>query len=219
MARPLAVLGTPFVFFGGILVLGAALAVISLIGRIPYAGSIIYGLIFSATLVLAFTAVLTSILMSLVSFSYIPAMSSENLGAWSCAKRMLGLLKRHLGSYLLHVLVAGVCALVLFFVLQFLFSMAMALIAWLGGNLMGPDFSSTLIAIPMGLFSALYFVLPEPVAAWFQASMGSDWWFKVGGWLTGLSLLAAVSLILAFVLVYFHAAGVVNYRLLVQRED
>jgi hypothetical protein len=218
LSRPLSVLGTPFVFLAGILGLTALLAVISLLGRIPYAGPILYGLAFLGTFAVALAAVLCGVLMNLVTFSYIPAMASEELGAWDCAKRMLGLIRRHPGSYLLHVLVAGACAFGLFLVIQFLLGLSMPLIGWLGGKLMGPQFSATLIAVPGGLFSGLYFVLPEAMQGWLQASAGSGWWYSLGGWLVGLSLLMVISVAFAHVLTYFYAAGVVSYRLLLQKE-
>jgi hypothetical protein len=214
-----AVLGTPFLFVGIAVVMGVGVAVFSVLGRIPYAGPILYGVAFAAVFGMGFVAAVSVLLMSLVSFSYIPAMADEQLSPVQAAARILGLLRRHLVRYLGHFLLAAVCAFLLHALLQTLLALTMGLIAWLGGELMGANCSATFLAMPTGLFGGVYFVLPDSAQAWFSPSSGSAWYFDVGGWLVGLSLMAGLSLVMSFVLVYFQAAGVVNYHLLVQRDE
>jgi len=217
-SRPLAVLGTPFIFVIGVLLMGAGIAVFSLIGRIPYAGPLIYGLTFSVTFTLALIAVLLCVMFVITTFSYVPAIARENLGPYSGAKRAVALVRQNLARYIMHILIAAVCVYALVILLNMLVVSAMWGLGWVGGKAMGPDLTSVLLEIPYRLFSILVIIVPDPILRMFQAAAGQGWQFTVAGWLVGVVLLAVFSGVMAFVLTYFGAAGVVNYHLLTQKK-
>jgi len=216
--NPLTVLGTPFLFVIGVLASGVVIAVIALIGRIPYAGPIVYGLTFPFSFAVALVSVLLAILFVLITFSYLPAVRCEQLGPWAGAKRAVALIRNNVGHYLLDVLVVSACAYLLFLLLGMAVAAAMGGIGWVGGKAMGADLSSVFLAVPAALFGALVMVMPDAMLMMFQAASGPGWQFSIAGWLVGLTLLAVFSLMSAFVLTYFSAAGVVNYHLLVDKE-
>jgi DNA-directed RNA polymerase subunit RPC12/RpoP/MFS family permease len=218
-SRPLAVLGTPFTFVIGILLMGAGIAVFSAIGRIPYAGPLIYGLTFSVTFTLALIAVLLSVIFVVTTFSYVPAIAREKLGPYSGAKRAVALVRQNLARYVLHILIAAVCVYILIILLNMLVVSAMWGLGWVGGKAMGPDLTSVLLEIPYRLFSILVIIVPDPILSMFQAAAGQGWQFTIAGWLVGVVMLAVFSGVMAFVLTYFGAAGVVNYHLLTQKKD
>jgi predicted Zn finger-like uncharacterized protein len=218
LARPMTVLGTPLIFVAVFLILSIGVTLLSLIGRIPYAGPLVYGLSFLGTFVLSFLAVLVCIMFGLLAFSYLPAVVREGLGPVAGAKRMLNMVRSNLGRYMLHLLVVTVCSIVLFILLQFLVSLAMAHLGWLGAKGMGKDLSSVFMNVPLGAFGVMVLAVPDPLMALFSAAVDVGWQFSVAGWLVGLSLLLVFSLVFSFVLIYFFAAGVVNYHLLASRE-
>jgi hypothetical protein len=157
-------------------------------------------------------------MFGLLAFSYLPAVVREGLGPVAGAKRMLNMVRSNLGRYMLHLLVVSLCSIVLFVLLQFLVSLAMTHLGWLGAKGMGKDISSVFLGVPLGLFGVMVLVVPDPMLAMFSAAAGAGWEFSVAGWLVGLALLLVFSLVLSFVLVYFFGAGVVNYHLLAARE-
>jgi DNA-directed RNA polymerase subunit RPC12/RpoP len=218
MARPMTVLGTPLIFVTVFLILSIGVIVLSLIGRIPYAGPLVYGLTFAGTFVLSLLAVLVCVMFGLLAFSYLPAVVREGLGAVAGAKRMLHMVRSNLGRYMLHLLVVTACSVVLFVLLQFLVTLAMAHLGWLGAKGMGADLSRVFLEVPLGMFGVMVLTVPDPLLALFAAAAETGWQFSVAGWLVGLSLLLVFSLVFAFVLVYFFGAGVVNYHLLAARE-
>lgn len=219
VSRPMTVLGTPLIFVAVFLILSIGVILLSLVGRIPYAGPLVYGLSFMGTFVLSLLAILVCIMFGLLAFSYLPAVVREGLGPVAGAKRMLDMVRSNLGRYMLHLLVVSLCSIVLFILLQFLVSLAMAHLGWLGAKGMGKELASVFLAVPLGLFGVMVLVVPDPLLAMFSAAAGAGWEFSVAGWLVGLALLLVFSLVLAFVLVYFFGAGVVNYHLLVAREN
>lgn len=218
MAHPMTVLGTPLIFVAVFLILSVGVTVISLIGRIPYAGPLVYGLAFGGNLVMSLLAVLVCVMFGLLAFSYLPAVVREGLGAVAGAKRMLNMVRSNLGGYMLHLLVVTLCSIILFFLLQSLVSLSMAHLGWLGAKGMGADLSRVLLEVPLGMFGVMVLAVPDPLLSLFTAAMETGWQFTVAGWLVGLTLLMVFSLVFAFVLVYFFGAGVVNYHLLVARE-
>jgi len=218
MARPMTVLGTPLIFVGAFLVLSIGVTVLSLIGRIPYAGPLVYGLTFAGTFMLSLLAILVCVMFGLLAFSYLPAVVREGLGAVAGARRMLNMVRSNLGRYMLHLLVVTLCSIVLFFLLQFVVSLAMAHLGWLGAKGMGADLSRVFLEVPLGIFGVVVLAVPDPLLALFAAAAETGWQFGIAGWLVGLALLLVFSLVFAFVLVYFFGAGVVNYHLLVARE-
>lgn len=218
MARPMTVLGTPLIFVAVFLILSLGVTLLSLIGRIPYAGPLVYGLTFMGTFVLSLLAILVCIMFGLLAFSYLPAVVREGLGPVAGAKRMLKLVRSNLGRYMLHLLVVSLCSIVLFVLLQFLVSLAMSHLGWLGAKGMGPDLSSVFLEVPLGVFGVMVLTVPDPLLAMFSAAVEVGWQFSVAGWLVGLALLLVFSLVFAFVLVYFFGAGVVNYHLLTAKE-
>lgn len=219
MTRPMTILGTPLIFVAVFLILSIGVILLSLIGRIPYAGPLVYGLSFMGTFVLSLLAILVCIMFGLLAFSYLPAVVREGLGPVAGARRMLNMVRSNLGRYMLHLLVVSLCSLVLFILLQFLVSLAMAHLGWLGAKGMGEDLTSVFLAVPLGLFGVMVLVVPDPLLAMFSTAAKVGWEFSIAGWLVGLALLLVFSLVLAFVLVYFFGAGVVNYHLLVAREN
>ena len=218
-SRPLAVLGTPFLYVVGILICAAVVAVLALIGRIPYAGPLLYGLTFGVSFAFSFVAVLLALLFGVTTFSYVPALAREQLGPWAGAKRMLSMLKNNLGPYLLHILLAGLCAYLLASLLAFVVTVAMGGLSWLGAKAMGPDMSSVFLAIPLAIFGVMVMIFPELMLSLFNVASGNEWHFTIAGWLVGIYLLAVFSLVVAIALAYVSAAGVVNYHLLLKRED
>lgn len=218
VARPMTVLGTPLIFVAVFLILSIGVTLLSLIGRIPYAGPLVYGLSFMGTFVLSLLAVLVCIMFGLLAFSYLPAVVREGLGPVAGAKRMLGMVRSNLGRYMLHLLVVTLCAIILFILLQFLVSLAMAHLGWLGAKGMGDDLSSVFMNVPLGLFGVMVLAVPDPLMALFSAAVNAGWQFSIAGWLVGLALLLVFSLVFSFVLIYFFGAGVVNYHLLTARD-
>lgn len=218
MARPMTVLGTPLIFVAVFLVLSVGVTVLSLIGRIPYAGPLVYGLTFAGTFMLSLLAILVCIMFGLLAFSYLPAVVREGLGAVAGAKRMLNMMRSNLGRYMLHLLVVTLCSIVLFLLLQFVVSLAMAHLGWLGAKGMGADLSRVFLDVPLGIFGVMVLAVPDPLLSLFAAAVETGWQFGIAGWLVGLTLLLVFSLVFAFVLVYFFGAGVVNYHLLAARE-
>ena len=218
MSRPMTVLGTPLIFVAVFLILSIGVTLLSLIGRIPYAGPLVYGLSFLGTFVLSLLAVLVCIMFGLLAFSYLPAVVREGLGPVAGAKRMLSMVRSNLGRYMLHLLVVTICSIVLFVLLQFLVSLAMAHLGWLGAKGMGKDLAKVFMEVPLGLFGVMVLAVPDAMMALFSAALGAGWEFSVAGWLVGLALLLVFSLVFSFVLIYFFGAGVVNYHLLASRE-
>lgn len=212
------VLGIPFVLLVGMLIMGVGIALLGVLGRIPYAGPLLYGLTFGVSFALSLTGVLLGVLLVLVAFSYVPAVAREKLGPVQGARRMAALLKSRPGRYLLHVAIAGVCAFVLVVVLDFLVGLAMTQLAWIDSRAMGADLTKVFMAMPLGLFAVAVLMLPETVGAVFQTGADVGWQFDIAGWLVLIVLVAVGSLMAAFIQVYFFGAGVVNYHLLGKKK-
>lgn len=219
LSSPLKVLGTPLIFVAIFLLLSIGVALLSVIGRIPYAGPLVYGMTFVAVFAMSFFAVLVYIIFGLLAFSYLPAVVHEGLNPIAGAKRMLSLIRENLGRYLLHLLIASLCAFGLLIVLQFIIALTMAHLGWVGAKAMGPeDLGMIFLGVPKALFGILTTTIPQHVLSMFSYASEIGWQFNVAGWMIGLTLLAVFSLVLAFVLVYFFGAGVINYHLLVAKE-
>ncbi len=218
-ARPFSVLALPLWVLGAVLLLGAAMAVLAVIGRIPYAGPLLYGLSFSISFALSLLAVLCCLFLMLASFSYIPLVAEEKLAGRAGARGILNLIWRQPGRYLAHFLLVCLTVFALLWLLQVLASLALMGVLWVGGKAMGPDLGPVFLSIPGALFPVAQGWLPAPLMAMLAGAGGAGWQFSIAGWLVGLAVLYLFSMVFAAGLVYFGAAGVVNYQLLRRREN
>lgn len=208
-----AVLGVPGLFAAVLLALVFVLTVLAYIVRIPYAGPLLYGLTFAVSLLAGLLGLVVCVLLDLCLFSYLPALG-DGLGALEALRRLWSLLCARPGRYLLHWLMAGACTMAISYLLGWVLGAALGLVVGIGGPVGGADFSSVLLS--MGpVFAGLVVVMPE-LADGMAAAAGGGWHFEVAGWLVLIVLSIAVSIVLGAVLVYWFAAGVVNYRLLSQ---
>ncbi|MBW2701140.1 MAG: hypothetical protein JRF33_10010 [Deltaproteobacteria bacterium] len=210
------VLGTPFMFLAGIVVLGAGMAILALLARIPYAGPIIYGFSFVLTLLLALAAVLMSLLLLLTTFSYIPAAGDDDCGPIMAVRRVGRLFTAKPGWYLLNWLVAILASVFLLYLFGQLFDKAFFFIEWIGGKLGGGEVSRVFLSMPGALFALVILFMPS-LAGHLSVASSGGWQFDLAGWLVLLSVMLAVSMVLGFVMTYLSAAGVVNHHLLEQK--
>jgi predicted Zn finger-like uncharacterized protein len=206
------VVGFPFLFVLAMVGLAAGIAAFHLMARIPYAGPILYGLFYAVVFGLGLLVVLVGVLMFFSTFSYIPAAGDRGLLA--LARHLWAKLRRHPGPFALHLLAATAVSGLLLWLLTWLVGSAMGVITRVDGLVGGGEYSQILLSMPGSLFP-LWTLLYD---TGLQPGAGAGWQFTIGGWLVFIALMGVFALVLGFVLTYFHAAGVVNYHLLAQRE-
>ncbi len=211
-SRALTVVGFPFLFGAGIVVLGTGIALFHLMARIPYAGPILFGLTYGAVFTLGVLAILIGTLFIFVEVSYIPA--AKEHGIFGLATHMWRLVRRKPGRYALHVLVIYLVAAVLAVALGWILTKALFLIGMIDGRVGGGEYSKILLSQPGGLFPLLELLFPSGLGV----GVGQGWQFIIAGWLVFIVNLVVFSLFTGFVTTYMFAAGAVNYHLLNQDE-
>lgn len=212
--KPLVAIATPLFFVVVALALAGGVALLALAGSVPYAGPLTYGLTFLVSFTLALGSVATLILLGLTSFSYLPILSANSAVLSAGPRHVLRFFWNRPGRYLLHILIAAACSLVIYAIVTTIIIQSMVLLSWIGDRVMGEGFLSVLNGMPRIVSVLAIFALPTEILAGFQ----EGWQFDLAGWLVFLGLLFVFSLAVAFVLVYFFGAGVVNYHLLTQNR-
>jgi predicted Zn finger-like uncharacterized protein len=209
-------LGTPFVFIGSGLILTCVAAILNLIGLIPYAGPIIYGLSFTLAFLLCLAAIVVWCVYGLTAYSCYACTIRKQDNPMMAALRVFRLFKENLFWYLIHFIVVVAFSYLLLIILFWFWGQSMELLAWLGVEIMSDDFSAILMSIPgLGPIASLIPGLPLDIL---PAATDSGWQFDLAGWLVFLGHLAIFAVLVSFVLVYFFGAGVVNVHLLKKDE-
>jgi hypothetical protein len=208
----LTAVGFPFVFVIAIVGLGAGIAVFHLAARIPVAGPLVFGVGYGLVFVLGLLAALIGILMVFATFSYVPGAGER--GLLGLARHLWRLVRKSPGWYSLHLLVSLAVVLALFWVMSYLIATAMNYIGMVGGWVGGGEYGKILMSIPGGLF----FLFALVFGSGMRAGGVGEWQFTIAGWLVFIQLMMVLSLLQGFLLTYFQAAGVVNYRLLTQDD-
>ena len=207
------VIGTPIAFVVVIAALGGGEALVGLLGKIPFAGPIIWGAVSPAIVLLSLAAGGVAIALIYSLPLYIPVIINEKTGPKETLFRLLGLYKTQgfslLGYVLLSIAMIGVAMYTI--VVPALF-VATGLTTYVATKVMGENLFGLVSKIPDGMSAFTKLILPLP-------GMGSDLGFghTVGGILAGLGLTLAPALLLAVVLLTYYTAGGIIYNIVTKR--
>jgi hypothetical protein len=211
------VVGTPFFFLVLMVGVGAAMGILALIARIPYAGPILYGLTFMITMILGMIMVVIGFAWFLNLFSYVPAAGSRGLS--ELTKYMFSLIAKNTARFFGHFALAGFVSSILWTLVNGIFSLSFIPILSVGGMAGGVHPMMTLMGMPRVLFGMLAPLMMGPVGKVLRGASAVSWEYDVGGWLSGIFLLLVICLLVGIVFSYWFSAGVVNYHLLTQDDD
>jgi len=199
---------------------GAALIlVLGLLGRIPVAGPLLYGLTFFLALAAGLVVVASLLLLAVVQLTC-PALLRGGLAeGGTCLRAVWRLVSARPGRFFAYLLLLTLASYVIVVIGSTLLLAAWGLVGWLGAKSMGPAISDVYLAIPYGLFSALVVLVPDVLLQVFMPAGQMAWYDSVAGWLVGLWLLLAFALVAAALLSYLGSAGVVLVKLLSARQS
>lgn len=209
------VVGTPLAFLAVILAVGLAEGVVGLLGRIPFAGPIIWGLVSPATVVLSLAAGLVAVAAFYSLPLYVPVIYCEQTGPVETLKRLLALFKAHGFKLVGYVLLAAITIGLIFgLTVMPALSIANKLTAGVGGAAMGADLGLLPLSAPGG------FGLPAALATGGTITMGGDPGFghTLGGIFAGVGGCLLLGLLTAVLMLAYYTSGGIIYSIVTGRK-
>lgn len=210
------ILGAPVVAVGVIALIVVLESLIGFMGRIPYAGPAIWGILSLAVVLISIGGGLALVAMAYGLLLYIPLIIAERTGPMDTLKRILSLFKHH-SSQIILLGTTSVIGIGVFLAL----TLAPALI-------IGREFTNRIAQISMGgAFQMTIDQTPSPLAAmsrlFFRAGYsdvpaGPNVGHDIGGFFAGMASLVAPSVSLTFLALMTTCAGGLIYAIVVGRS-
>jgi hypothetical protein len=215
-ARLKAVVGTPLAFAALILGAGVAEALVGLLGRIPFAGPIVWGVVSPLLWIVSIAAGLVAVALAYCLPLYVPIIhDNEGIGPKGTLLRLLELFKAHGARLLSYTLLSAVTIALAFYVtLLPAMGVAAKLTLQVGNSSMGPNFGQTVGSIPPG-FSG---VLSSFAAAFGGGGGGGNFGHTLGGWFAGFGFLIPQAVVLATIGLTYMTAGSIIYAIVTGRK-
>jgi predicted Zn finger-like uncharacterized protein len=208
------VVGTPLAFAGVILAAGVAEGVIGLLGRIPWAGPIVWGALSPLIWLLSIAAGLVGVALIYCLPLYIPVIYNEGTGPVQTLKRLLSLFRSHGSQLLGYVLLSGITIGFAFWVtLMPALAGASYLTMRVGDAAMGPNFMQTMSAVPPAFGGIL-----SKFAMVFGGGGGENFGHTLGGWFAGIGGLIPQAVVLAVIGLTYYTAGAIIYSIVTGRK-
>lgn len=207
--------GTPAAFAALSLALLAGMAVIEAMGAIPGIGPILFGALFLAAFVLAFTAALFALVHGLGTFLYPSIVASRRGGAVSVLSELVDLVRRKGIVLLFYEAVAGLVGLLMTVIIGAIAWAGLYIVHWSAAPIMKDNFHLSLTGIPR-----FFRIFLRPFEAWLPlmpVPAEVAWHYDVAGFLLGFSLLWIVIATALYPFVFFNTAGSITYLIL--REE
>jgi hypothetical protein len=185
-----------------------------LLTKLGVAGPVVFGFLYPVIFLFSVAVFGSLALWMMVVFFYIPLTKEESrliplfIKVWKTIFRYPWQGSLHC---FLALLVSGVS---MVFLLG-LFVVAFGLISFLAGQVGDSEYTRILLSMPLGIFAWVSLVVDTGLGSAANAN-GS---LSVAGWLVSFSFLMILSVMLAFVLCYFQAAGAVSLKLLTQKNE
>lgn len=200
------VVGTPLAFVGVIGAVWVAQFVVGMVGRIPFAGPILWGAVSPVTLVLSLVAGLAALGLFLALPLYIPVIYHEKTDIKPTLQRLLDLFRTRgfeLALYLVPVL------LILGIVLMTLITLAGGV--GMGGARAGFGMEN-LVQVLAGTPPGMAFGLPLPTGGG-----NVDFQYDLAGWLFGIGSSVAPALVMSVFTLVYATAGAITHSILTGR--
>lgn len=206
------VVGTPIAFILVVAAIAVAEGVVGALGRIPFAGPIVWGAASGAVVLasLAAGAVLVAMVYSLPL--YVPIIYNEKTGPKETLKRLYGMFRTHgfglMGYVLTSILMIGFA----FFVTVLPARIAAEYLTLrVGAASMGPNFFGTLANIPAAL---------QSTTAAMAGGLAGETGFghTIGGILAGLGMTVGTAFVIGIVALTYVTAGCIIYSIVTGRK-
>ena len=207
------VLGAPLVGIGVIAVVVVIESLIGLLGRIPYAGPVIWGLLSIVMVLVSIAGGLALVCLVFGLLLYVPLIVAERTGPFETLKRVGYLFKSQTARIIL-LLSASLVAITSFLFVTFgpALIIARELTNRIARTSMGDSFGSTIAATPDAFMVAAR-IFFSPRSGGMETNIG----FDIGGVFAGLAGLLIPAVILAAFTLCATAAGGVIYAICIGR--
>ena len=211
------VFGTPLAFVAVIAAVAAFHGLVGVIGRIPYAGPVVWGLASGVTIVSALAAGVVAVLLGYTLGLYIPVVYNEKSGPGDTLKRLLELARLH-GATLVGLVVASVVMIYAAFwaILKPSILAGTLLLSYVGLKAMGPDLMATIAANPFQAIGMATSVLFEQLGGGMGVEVNIG--HKLGGFFTAFFATGALAFVGALLYLPYITAGGIIYGVLTGRK-
>ena len=211
------VFGTPLAFVAVIAAVAAFHGLVGVIGRIPYAGPIVWGAASGITIVSALAAGVVAVLLGYTLALYIPVVYNEKSGPGETLKRLLELTKLH-GATLVGLVVASVAMIYAAFlaILKPSILAGTLLLSYVGMKAMGVDLLATIAANPFQAIGMATSIVFEQLGG----GMGVEINFghKLGGFFTAFFATGALAFVASLLYLPYITAGGIIYGVLTGKK-
>lgn len=205
----------PLVLVGVALVLVLVEALLHLLGMIPVAGGVLYGVTFALSLLLATGALFCLLLAGLVAMLYLAELQRTDAGPAGTVRRVLALLAERGGAALGMLSLTGLVGAALAAALSSLAVGALGLTGLMGAGLLRADFGLLLAALPAPFRAGLLGAAGLVRAVEVPASVGGA--AEVGGLLMAMGFILCAAIAAGFLLSYLCGAGLVTHYVLTRQ--
>ncbi len=214
------VLGTPLAFVAVIAAIAVAEGVVGAVGRIPWAGPIVWGVaspaLFAASLVAGVVAVAMVYSLPL----YIPVIYNEKTGPKQTLQRLLGLFREH-GFSLVGLLLVALLMITVVYAVTVVpaFETSRMLTSQVGASAMGANLPGLFGSAPGAYPAFLAFAMdPLPLLGAAGGLGETNFGHTLGGLLAGLlGASAFFALLIALFALAWYTAGCIIYAIVTKR--
>ena len=210
------VVGTPLAFVAVAAVGWLAQVIVAYLGRIPFAGPIVWGVLSPVLLLLGLAAgaVIVALIYSLPL--YIPVIYNEKTSPVDTLKRLFGLFRTHGFSLVGHVLLTMVTIAVSLAVTVLPMYTVGRMVSTDAAGYMGGNYLGLLSNIPGGFQVFAFSSLPIPTGSAFGVETGFG--HTLGGILAGIGSALPLALVWALVALAYYTAGGIIYAIVTGRK-
>ncbi len=211
------VFGTPLAFVAVIVAVAAVHGVVGLVGRIPYAGPIVWGLLSGVLLVSALAAGFVALLLGYSLALYVPVIYSERTGPVETLKRLLELAKGHGATLVTMVLLtAAMIGAAWYVILMPSIKVGTVLMGYVGFKAMGGDLAVTIASNPFPAVGQATTLVFDALAAGGMAEPNIG--HKLGGFLSAVFATGMLAFVGALLYVPYITAGGIIYATLTGKK-
>ena len=216
-SRLQSVFGTPLAFVAVIVAVAAFHGLIGLLGRIPYAGPIIWGLGSGVTILSALAAGVVAVLLGYTLALYIPVIYYEKTGPAETLKRLLGLARGH-GANLVALVLASAAMISAAFtvILRPAILIGTTLMAYVGVKSMGADLGLTIVSNPFDAIGGATALVFQQMAGMMGGEVNVG--HKLGGFFTAFFSTGALAFVVSLLYVPYLTAGGIIYGILTGKK-
>ena len=212
------VFGTPLAFLAVIAAIAAFHGIVGGIGRIPYVGPIVWGLLSGVTIVSALAAGVVAVVLGYTLGLYIPVVYNEKTGPADTLKRLLELARGH-GANLVALVIASVAMIAAAFwaILKPAIFIGTFLLSYVGLKAMGAeDLILTIASNPFAAIGQATGVVFEQLGGGFPGEPNIG--HKLGGFFTAFFATGAVAFVMSLLYIPYVTAGGIIYSVLTGRK-